>query len=276
MGYLDQRIRTIYLPTSLGFHALLLALAIVLSMHRPSEDTIVNKPIFIEVEKSDTNVRHQIVDSKKGEKTKEAAPTAFLGQETRTVTEETVAKLREAKAQPMPQSRPQPKASPAPVVDMARLGVPIAVQKTKNQDTPQWAEAGDQAGAGAHDYVKGVKESDISALNTKEFVFYGYFQRIRGQLDQAWKPLLREKLYNLFRVGRGPAGDMDHITRTKVTLDHKGEVVRVQVVSESGTRDLDDTAVRAFNSAGPFPNPPKGLVDREGRIEIQWDFILKT
>ena len=35
-------------------------------------------------------------------------------------------------------------------------------------------------------------------------------------------------------------------------------------------------AVDAFNDAGPFPDPPAGLVDQNGQIQIPWDFILQS
>jgi protein TonB len=69
---------------------------------------------------------------------------------------------------------------------------------------------------------------------------------------------------------------MEHRTKVLVVLNPSGEITKVQVVSESGTQDLDDAAVSAFNEAGPFPNPPKGIVNTSGLIEIPWEFILRT
>ena len=58
---------------------------------------------------------------------------------------------------------------------------------------------------------------------------------------------------------------------------HGGQyVVRVQLLEESGAVDLDSAAVGALNKAGPYPNPPKGLLDENGNAQIRWDFVLKT
>ena len=38
----------------------------------------------------------------------------------------------------------------------------------------------------------------------------------------------------------------------------------------------DQYSVDAFQKAGPFPNPPKGIVEDDGFVRIRWDFILKT
>jgi protein TonB len=69
---------------------------------------------------------------------------------------------------------------------------------------------------------------------------------------------------------------MDHRTEIMVVLDPNGKIVQVEVIGESGTQSLDTAAVEAFNRAGPFPNPPRGLVGSDGRVRIKWEFILKT
>jgi protein TonB len=61
-----------------------------------------------------------------------------------------------------------------------------------------------------------------------------------------------------------------------VALDKEGRITKVQIIGASGTRDLDEAATKAFNDAGPFPNPPSGLVDNGGQVLVRWDFVLKT
>ena len=48
------------------------------------------------------------------------------------------------------------------------------------------------------------------------------------------------------------------------------------MVGQSGVTDLDEAAMEAFKQAAPFPNPPKGIVEKDGRIRIRWDFILEA
>ena len=120
------------------------------------------------------------------------------------------------------------------------------------------------------------KDGETSALNTKEFVFFSYFDRVRKQLDQTWQPMVRGQIEKIYKNGRRLASQTDFVTRTLVTINQKGEIVRVQMVQESGTMDLDSAAINALNKAGPYPNPPKGLLDAQGNAQIRWDFILKT
>ncbi|HPI41531.1 MAG TPA: TonB family protein [Pseudobdellovibrionaceae bacterium] len=53
-------------------------------------------------------------------------------------------------------------------------------------------------------------------------------------------------------------------------------MVKVQVIGDSGIQDLDDAAIEAFKAAAPFPNPPKGVVENDGTVQIRWDFVLET
>jgi TonB family protein len=126
------------------------------------------------------------------------------------------------------------------------------------------------------DYLKEVKEGAQTMLSTREFLYYSYYNRIRGQLKQYWEPRIKDKVKKIFAAGRSIASDEDRITKVLIVLNTAGTLVKVQVVGESGIRDLDDAAVEAFRQAAPFPNPPKGIVDGDGLIKIRWDFILEA
>ncbi|MCK6598576.1 MAG: energy transducer TonB [Bdellovibrionaceae bacterium] len=126
------------------------------------------------------------------------------------------------------------------------------------------------------DYLKNTELGVETVLNTKEFKYYTYFNRIRRQLSLHWEPKVREKLTNMFRKGRSIASDQDRITKLLIYLNPNGVLVKVQVLSDSGVRDLDEAAIEAFKSAAPFPNPPRGIVDTDGTVKIRWDFILES
>lgn len=283
---------------SLVVHALfLLVCAILLSqraaqIHPPKLAWIELRLPKPKTQEAEEEKHRQIVQSDPGHRVEKAAPDAFLGARNQVVDHQTVSKRHEiAMAQPMEQARPAtkngksakemtekrnqvtPQAAP-----LSKLGIPVLphlkeLNEANGKDEPQWAT---NQGQLAEDYIKGMKESERTALNTREFVFYGYYQRIRQRLDRAWVPILRQKLLRFYRGGRSLASDMDHRTRVMVVLNRGGEIVRVQITSESGNAELDDAAIGAFNEAGPFPNPPHGIIDAQGEIQVPWEFILRS
>jgi TonB family protein len=127
-----------------------------------------------------------------------------------------------------------------------------------------------------NDFLKDTPPSLETVLSTREFVYYSYYQRIRNQIRQYWEPSIREKVRRVFATGRTIASERDHITRVIIVLDREGNLIKVQIIGESGVKDLDDAAVEAFRAAAPFPNPPKGIVDKDGTIKINWDFVLEA
>ena len=278
------------LSFSVGAHLFALLFAVVfaqlsLSPSIPKDAEIVwlDPTSLDELKKLQT--KNQIVQSDAGVKTERARDDAYLGRENRVVEKESVARssvtaantpAASAPSQPKAQQQAQPTVEKQPT--LSELGVKMFRQPAAIPipDTPQWKSMNSDLGVAPQDHVKGVQETEATALNTREFIYFSYYQRIRDQLERAWRPLLQDQLARLFRTGRNPASNMEHVTRTVVTLDSRGEVIRVQVLEESGTRDLDDAAIRAFNEAGPFPNPPRGLVEDTGQVKIQWQFVLRT
>jgi len=150
-----------------------------------------------------------------------------------------------------------------------------------NLPTPPPAEtkpaptAGGQQASQTIDYIKELDPGLETILSTREFVYYTYYARIRRQLQQFWNPKIKEAILRLHRQGRQIASNSDKITKCLVTLDRTGNLRKIQIIGNSGIRDLDEVAVEAFKLAAPFPNPPGGMIDSDGQIQLRWDFILE-
>ncbi len=126
------------------------------------------------------------------------------------------------------------------------------------------------------DHLKDVAIGAETHLNTREFLYYSYFNRIKKKLRQHWEPLVHAKVRSMVKKGREIASTENSLsTRVIITLDDTGLLRRVQVSTTSGLEDLDDAAVEALQDAAQFPNPPKDLV-REGFVTLNWDFILES
>lgn len=240
-----------------------------------------SEPVWIDLVKTTAApalTKQQIVQTAPGQETKQAAEDAFLGAKTQVVDRQTVSRDRSTQMAQAAraQAAPAEQAESNKVPTLAKLGVAMLPAQNQIQKRAAKEESWADAAKVPQDYVRGLQESDRTALNTKEFIYYGYFQRIRERLDRAWVPLLRKRVANIYKAGRHLASDAEHTTRVVVVLNVKGEITRVIVQNESGTRDLDQAAIEAFNQAGPFPNPPKGIANSQGLIEIPWEFVLRT
>ena len=218
---------------------------------------------------------HRVVQTESGEKVTEPIQSSFLGFQNQRVERQTVSRhsvIQSGEGQSSDSTQSKEKSHSL----LKNLGMGLVFKQKAEEEVkgyhPEWATPGTRP----QDSLLGIAESDRTALNTQEYVFYGYFQRIRGQLDRVWNPLLREKLISFYKQGRALASDQEHLTQLLVILDESGMIRRVQVVFESGVVDLDEAAVSAFKKAGPFPHPPKGMSDLNHEIKISWDFILKT
>ena len=156
-----------------------------------------------------------------------------------------------------------------------------ALKPKFNQYAPSAPQQAQGGGAGAQasatdDHLKDVPTGLQTMLSTREFVYFSYYNRIKGKLRQYWEPKIKEKMERVIREGRTIASTADKITKIVILLDKHGTLVRVQIVGASGLHDLDDAAVEAFRAAAPFPNPPQGIVEADGLIRIRWDFILEA
>lgn len=133
---------------------------------------------------------------------------------------------------------------------------------------------GGGATAATDDHLSNVAEGAGTVLNTREFQYFSYYQRIKDLLRQYWRPTVEKKLYKIWNHGKN-VSEPELVTRIQVTLDEGGTIQRVARVASSGFGEIDDAAEEAFRQAAPFPNPPKGMVDGDGFVRINWDFILR-
>lgn len=124
------------------------------------------------------------------------------------------------------------------------------------------------AGGGSVDKIDDAESGDFTALNSRKWKYASFFNRLKRRVAQSWHP---DKVY----LRRDPTGKVygqkDRITVLRVSLDPSGALAKVYIQKQSGVDFLDDEAVRAFREAGPFPNPPRALVE-DGLITFSFGF----
>jgi TonB family protein len=124
-------------------------------------------------------------------------------------------------------------------------------------------------GGGSVDHLEDVDSGDETALTAKRFVYASFFNRLKRQVAQHWDPV------SVWRR-RDPTGTVygfkTRVTDVRVSLSRKGELAKILVTTPSGVIELDNEAIRAFRSAGPFPNPPDGLIQKDNLITFGFSF----
>ncbi|MCB0368020.1 MAG: TonB family protein [Bdellovibrionales bacterium] len=251
---------------------------------------LVSTPSEINKESLDTNLKQIVDQDDKALNSEEDKNTKYLSKHTQSVKKETIARnkgefknssqqstkatVKNIANHDLKKTKPKSKTSFDPLSESAKIF------KDKVYETISGATPSNSSAAGTpsqtQDYLKNTELGVETVLNTKEFKYYTYFNRIRRQLSQHWEPKVRDKLTKLFRQGRSIASEQDRVTKLLIVLNPLGVLVKVQVLGDSGVKDLDDAAIEAFKSAAPFPNPPTGIIDPDGTVKIRWDFVLES
>jgi TonB family protein len=139
--------------------------------------------------------------------------------------------------------------------------------------TPSAAFYDKLTAAPAPDHVEGVDVGDATFLNTREWKFAGFFNRVKQTVAENWNPMGAASV-------RDPTGSRyfqkDRTTILAITLNPQGGVTAIKVARTSGLDFLDHTAIEAFERAQPFVNPPNGLADAHGDIRFTFGFHVSS
>ena len=179
----------------------------------------------------------------------------------------------------LPEDKPKTKAE-----KLGLNGLPLddTLKNTLQSHKKKLAQEGRHGSAGTglnqtNDYLPDVEVGHQTLLNTREFVYYSYFMRVREQIRSHWNPRVRHNVQLIFAKDERSLASVDtRATSLRVTLDKQGYLKKIELLKTSGFKELDVAAIEAFRAAAPFLNPPRGMVEKDGQIRILWDFILET
>ncbi|MBN8232921.1 energy transducer TonB [Corallococcus macrosporus] len=137
---------------------------------------------------------------------------------------------------------------------------------------PSQAAMDKVVGAAPNDMLQDQEEGDGTFLNTREWKYASFFNRVKQSVGMHWNPNEQLRM-------RDPTGNIysgrDRQTLLTITLDERGAVKDIQVEKSSGLDFLDMEAVASFKRAQPFPNPPSGLLSQDATVRFQFGFFLE-
>lgn len=155
---------------------------------------------------------------------------------------------------------------------MAALTSPFSVTNRDGLQKPVPASHSTQALAGApnNDLLEEEKGTAVN-LNTNEFLFANYINRIRRLVSFYWQQNL-DNLPPSTRITRNR-----YETDVDVILTGDGALAQVTITGESGLPAVDLCVVDAFEMAGPFPNPPEQLISPDGQVHLpDFGFVVQV
>jgi|GEM_PF-582934 len=114
-----------------------------------------------------------------------------------------------------------------------------------------------------------VPEGAENMLNTAESVYYSFYSRMYEQIGPLWQSILTERVMS---KRRAPG---DYLTQADVVFDGDGNFVEARILSSSGVPDFDNAVPAAWRKVPRFPNPPRGLIQRDGKIHMGWTFAVR-
>jgi len=144
--------------------------------------------------------------------------------------------------------------------------------RLRRYDLQRAPASASHAGSATDDHLPDVAIGVNTLLNTREYKFYGFFERIRARLTEAWHAELGRRLTNAELVESALA--VDRTTKLAIELRPDGTIKSLRIVGSSGFDTLDAAATEAFQGAAPFPNPPKDMIEAEEVVKIRWDFVV--
>ncbi len=184
--------------------------------------------------------------------------------------------LEEGIAQLTPKKQTRATLTPSSTLTPSPTRSPTSILSHPNDSKIDASTGKEGQGVSAtDDYLKGVAIGPNTLLNTQEFKYYGFYERIRELLVERWKTHIQREI----AMQRGLASENrglstgSKITSLVVKLDEKGFIKGIEKIGLSGIERFDQAAIQSFHEAAPFPHPPQEML-KDGTLDIRWDFVV--
>jgi len=166
-----------------------------------------------------------------------------------------------------PDKKELPKNFSKHVPSLGSLGIPFKLDEP-HQNSAHFLSQSQLKGSDQAYIHDDLPTGSQNLLNTRESVYYSFYERIYYSVGPIWISMLRgSQDQHSESVPEGA-----YLTAVSVTLDSNGNLLETQVLKGSGAAKFDNIAVLCWTKIDRFPNPPRGLLDSKHQIHIQWLF----
>lgn len=219
---------------------------------RPAEDEILPVQVLdpATVEQMRANHRRLLHENR-------AAPESLdAPQDARFESDRNVRVEREQRARDGEALARRARANPA---DLSRFGVGLQ---------PPLSAARAPAGANAEKFLddKDLAIGAENMLSSVRSVYYSFFARLEQETLPVWQSSVRA----LSEAVAFPPGEFT--TVIEVVLRDDGALEDIRTLVSSGYTQLDRAAEHSWRKLERYPNPPKALLEKDGRLRMRWGY----
>jgi TonB family protein len=126
-------------------------------------------------------------------------------------------------------------------------------------------------GSALENFIPEVKPGNQTALNTRAAPFAAYIARMHRSIHKLWGFGALEDWDEL--GSSSPLNNPNLMTALEIVMNGDGSVDKVSIVKSSGYLPYDAAAMDVAYSAGPYPDPPRAIRSKNGKIYVHWRFF---
>ncbi len=132
-----------------------------------------------------------------------------------------------------------------------------------NSMLPSYSRMRSVPGIGDNNYLPGLKQGDVTLLNTKSFVYAGFVRRVAYRIFDRFIFDVRNS-----DVTQEDMGNLEGHAYVEANMDANGKLLSVKLLRSSGSQEWDRLAIEACKRATWDANPPKGAEGKDGLIHF--------
>ena len=128
----------------------------------------------------------------------------------------------------------------------------------------------DRVRSSLQNFIPEVTPGNRTALNTRAAPFAAFIARMHRNIHRLWGFGALEDWDEL--PSTSPFNDDSLASTLEIVLNRDGTVDKVTVVKASRYLPYDAAAIDTVYTAGPYPEPPRDIRSRNGKIYMHWTF----
>ncbi len=132
-----------------------------------------------------------------------------------------------------------------------------------NSLLPSYSRMRSIPGIGDNNYLPGLREGDVTLLNTKSFVYAGFVRRVAYRIFDQFVFDIRNSDMTADEIN-----SIDSHAYVEANMDKTGNLISVKLLRSSGSAAWDRMAMAACRRATWDANPPRGAEGKDGVIHF--------